>query len=197
MKNILIISPHGDDEVLGSFVYLFKAKNKEIKLHIIYQAINELLRKRIVNRISKEFNFTYDIAFPGFDSKMDTLNANEIVSYYDKKINDFDEIIIPSRSFHKDHKIAYDSVISALRRNYHSSIKISEHPFIISQLTNEYNPNEYISFNDIKEKIKYLEMYKPYIKQEDINIVIELNEFRGRQINCNYAETFQIIRKVN
>lgn len=196
-KSVLIISPHGDDEIISSWTSLLLSKNKKINLHIIFQAVNEENRLSIIDKISKEMNFTYDVAFPGFDAKMDELNMREIVSYYDTKIgNVYDTIIIPSKSFHKDHKIAHEACIAALRRNTKSSILKAEHPFIISQITDDFTPNLYMPFNDIKDKIKYLGYYKQFLRSEDMDITFKLNAFRGQQINKNYAETFQIIRKI-
>lgn len=191
-----ILSVHGDDEMLSSFTYLLKSMRNEINLHIIYQAVNDD-RIKIINKISEDFRFTYEIAFPGWDSKMDKLYMKDIISYYDNKINSFDEIIIPSKSFHQDHKICHDACIAALRRNNYSSILISEHPFHISYFTTDFVPNKYISFEDIDMKIKYLEMYKPYLKQEDINMVYSLNVFRGNQIGERYAESFQVVREIS
>jgi len=197
MKSVCIISPHGDDEILSSWNYLLLSKNKKINLHIIYQAVDQGDRINVISKISREMNFTYSIPFKGWDARMDKLDIKDIVSYYDKKINEYDDIIIPSKSFHQDHQIAHKACLSALRRNKTSSIYISEHPFHISYFTTSYIPNKYISFNDIEEKKKYLKMYKPYIKKDDIEAMEELNKFRGQQINRPYAETFQIIREVS
>lgn len=197
MKDVLIVAPHGDDEILSSWTYLLLSKNNVINLKILYQCVNEKDRVKVIDTISKEMNFTYDLAFPGWDAKMDKLNMKDVVSYYDNKLTEeYDVIIIPSKSFHQDHKICHEACIAALRRNHTSSILISEHPFIISQFTDNYIPNKYEYFNNIDNKINCLEMYKPYIKDEDIEITRKLNIFRGQQINKSYAETFQIIREV-
>lgn len=198
-KNVLIVSPHADDEILSSWSYLQLSKNEEINLAIIFQAVNEDDRIEVIDKIAKDMNFLYHIAFPGWDSKMDKLNISDIVSYYDDKINrmEWDEIIIPSQSFHQDHRICNNCCVAALRRNKNSSIYISEHPFHISYFTTDFTPNKYISFSNMKEKKKYLEMYKPYIKDDDIENMEQLNKFRGQQINKEYAESFQIIREVS
>lgn len=198
MKNVLIISPHGDDEVLSTWTYLLLSKNRVINLTVIYQAVNEKERIDIIDKVSNDMVFNYYIAFPGWDSKMDKVNMNDIVSYYDKKItNDYDIIIIPSKSFHQDHIIAHEACIAALRRNTCSSILITEHPFIISQVIDNYTPNKYMRFHSIEPKIRYLKLYDPYLKKEDIDITVKLNTFRGQQINKKYAETFQIIRDIS
>jgi len=197
MKKVLIVSPHADDEILSSWTYLLLSKKQKISLHIIYQAINDNDdRMYLVNDLSKEMKFTYDIAFMGYDSIMDTLKMKDIVSYYDDKINGYDEIIIPSLSFHQDHYIANKACISALRRNNESSILIAEHPFNISYLITDFNPNRYIVFDDIEEKVECLNRYVPYLKKQDIETSLKLNCFRGQQIGNEYAETFQIIREI-
>lgn len=199
MKNTLIISPHGDDECLSTFTYLLKSKDNQINLYVIYQAVNEQKRIDTIKKISVDFEFTYDIAFPGFDSRMDKLSMQEIVSYYDNQINkkEWDEIIIPSKSFHQDHQICNNACIATLRRNKISSIYISEHPFHISYFTTNFTSNKYIPFNNIDEKITYLNRYKPYIKDDDVEMMKQLNKFRGNQIGYKYAEAFEVIREIN
>lgn len=197
MKNVLIVSPHADDEILSSWTYLLLSRKEEVKLHIIYQAINEGdARITLVEQISKAMKFSYDVAFKGYDAIMDELRMMDVVSYYDEKIQGYDEVIIPSSSFHQDHYIANRACISALRRNNESSILIAEHPFNISYLITKFNPNRYVPFDDIDEKIYWLEKYKPYLKQQDIDTSIKLNSFRGEQIGKEYAETFEIVREI-
>lgn len=196
MKKVLIISPHADDEVLSSWTYLVSSKNHNISLHIIYQAVNEEERIEIIKELSDNMNFTYSIPWKGWDSKMDRIGMREIISYYDKVLNNYDEIIIPCLSFHQDHRIAHRACLSALRRNNTSSIMVSEHPFNISYFIGEYNPNRYVAFNNIDEKVKCLEKYMPYLKRNDIDTMIKLNSFRGMQIDKSYAETFQVIREL-
>jgi hypothetical protein len=197
MKNVLIVSPHADDEILSSWTYLLLSREKRINLHIIYQAINEGdARLTLVDQLSNTMKFSYDIAFEGYDAIMDKLCMMDVVSYYDKKIDGYDEVIIPSRSFHQDHYIANRACISALRRNNKSSILMSEHPFNISYFVTSFHPNRYVSFRNIDEKIYWLKKYKPYLKQQDIDTSIKLNSFRGEQIEENYAETFEIVREI-
>lgn len=197
MKNVLIISPHADDEILSSWTYLLLSRDNKISLRIIYQAIDEDDRVDIVKRMSDDFNFEFEILWPGWDAFMDKLPKNEVVDMYDAFVTDFyDEIIVPSKSFHQDHIIANESVFASLRRNLKSSILISEHPFHISYFMNNYVANRYIPFIEMEEKIKYLKMYIPYIKEDDIESMIQLNSFRGNQIGKKYAETFQVIREI-
>lgn len=221
-KNVLIIAPHCDDEILGCGGYISKYKNKK-NFFILYLTnankgdsikYTEGLIKKIRNEAKKTSNFlgVKKIFFEDFPApKLDTISSSTISD----KISNYLKLIRPSEVFlpfgndtHIDHQKVYISSITALRPflNINKNLEkiycyetLSETDFAIPN-KKLFNPNFFVrlSQKNLEDKIKAIKMYKTQIKTKphprSTHAIKVLASYRGILSNFEYSEAFIIIR---
>ena len=192
---ILIISPHPDDECIGTGGILIKyAKQCSVLLLTDGCRYNKNGNKNVNAQIRHE-EFVAEMQYAG------------IADYYEMKIEDaqlsehldrvlgfdysfYDVIFVPSMDDkHTDHRAAYYGLTKALNHNGLSP-KVYEYevwsPFP--------DAIEYLDISDaINEKMKLISFHKSQLKELDyVTMSRSLAEYRGAQSKtCTYAEVYR------
>lgn len=215
-KKILIVAPHPDDEALDSGGLIMKAKKEGAEVFVLYMATGssrqfsngETLEDDRMNealRASHYGGFSYEIAFMGISTKVDTMAQKDLIEYIENTTRDFkpDMVVIPYlNSYSQDHRAVAEACISAFRpipKELHwqpSIILEVEEPTawpVASQ------PNLYVDISDVMdEKIELYKCHKTQVVQEPHHRSCEnlrrIAGVRGSEIGVKYAEAYKLLK---
>ena len=220
-RNILIISPHPDDETIGCGGIILKNKYKKNKVHCLL--VTNLLEGKNISSIEiKNYNkqirnmkalYKFDsfkqLSFPA--SELDTISENTIIHYMDdyiKKIKPNIVYIPFPGDIHSDHRKVFNmasSCTKSFRKPYINEVilyeVLSETNFSINPTLGPFKPNLYEDITQFFEnKIKICNIFKsefkthPFPRSKDS--VKALAILRGSEAGFKYAEAFMIIKKI-
>ena len=120
MKTILIVSPHGDAELLGMGGYIINEIQKGNKVHVIFgtdgypERDNAKIRAAEIEEVSKFVGFSYEILYPNMDCLLYTIDKREITRRIDKRI---EELNLSRYEKEEINKYYYSKIIEI--RNYY------------------------------------------------------------------------------
>ena len=221
-KNVLIIAPHADDEILGVGGTISKYINKNYDIYVLILTnanigAPELFSKKdiinIRNEALKSHNYlgvkkTIFADFPA--PKLDQYPSYEISNYVNNVLVKLKPqiLFLPfPNDIHVDHKITYQSSMVAARPINSFIIKkillyevLSETNYT-PHMNIKFNPNYFENITDtINLKIKAMSYYKSQLKKypnsRSLDMIKYLARYRGSFINVKYAESF-IVEKIN
>lgn len=209
--NVLIIATHLDDEVIGCGGAILKHVNEGHNVYVCFLCggtsvrypENDLVEtrrnhgKKVAEMLGIKEIFFYD--FPII--MLDTIPQLEIVTALEKVIFKIKPQIIYthySDDINSDHKVVYDATMVWCRP--------SKTPFLKKVLLYEifgsnrnFNPNYYISIDKyIERKLEALSLYTTEINVQTRNLdtIRKVAQYRGSEINCEYAEGFIVYREI-
>ena len=220
-KNILIIAPHADDEILGCGGIISKFSKKKINIYVAVMtnaskgAVKLFTKSKIQNirneclKANKKLGvkkvFFYDFPAP----KLDQFPIHKISEKINILINNTkcDTVFLPyGNDLHKDHQCIYEASLVACRPINKSSVKnifcyetLSETEWGIEGFCPNYF--EILSNSELKNKILAFKEYKSQIKSDfhprSENGIKNLARYRGNNICQENAEAFKVIRKIS
>jgi LmbE family N-acetylglucosaminyl deacetylase len=207
MKKILIISPHGDDELLGIGGYIISEINKGSMVHVIFgtdgypENDNSVIRAKEIDEVSKFIGFTYEILFTDMDCLLYSMDKRKITKRIDKRIEEFkpNEVYCCYPSHHQDHQVMYEctEICMRLKEGHIPEIYgLYEYPFIDVN----HAPKGGLMYIDISNTLdKKLEAFCLYKSQNkslpsplSVGGIKTLAQMRGMQCGKNYAELVYI-----
>lgn len=220
-KNILIIAPHADDEILGCGGIISKFSKKKINIYVaimtnaskgdvklfskskIQNIRNECLKAN--KKLGVKKVFFYDFPAPKLD-QFPIYKISEKINILLKKTN-CETVFLPyGYDLHKDHQRIYEASLVACRPIHKSFVKnifcyetLSEtewglrcfDPNYFEILSNSELENKIIAFKEYKSQIQ-----KNFHPRSEIGIR-NLAKYRGNNISQQNAEAFKIIRKIS
>lgn len=224
-KKVLAVVSHPDDEIIGCGGTLIKHVKEKDKVKVVFTSESESARGKNINRnlenskkrsslakkISKILKFENPIFLNYPNLSLSRKDVTEMNSKLKKIILDYKPNIIYTHSpydIHHDHRMTFDATIVASRPN--KLIKIEElltfeipsaSEFSVSPNKNNFSPNYFVNIKKfIKQKKMMLNMYKKQFRKYpdilSIRSILNLSSYRGNMVNVDYAEAFEIIRKV-
>lgn len=222
MKNILIIAPHSDDEILGcgGSINHFIKKGYKIIIAIMTNANkgnpkvypkkyidivrNEALKSHKYLGVHKTFFF--DFAAPKLDQEPISLISDAIYDLI-KNINPEKTFIPHFGDSHIDHQIIHKASLVALRpldkckkTEIYSYETLSETEWGQKDLNSFFLANYFIKLtkNDLLKKQNAFNFYKSQHKKfphpRSKQHILNLAKYRGGNISEEYAEAFSVIR---
>lgn len=216
-KQILVIAPHADDEVLGCGGYLLHQKELGADIFILVGTIGCDMTTMTLNpqnrqdfnvrmaefgSVSEILGADCDYIVQNMDAMLDAVPSREIISKIDNVIDIFkpDEVFINYRSHHQDHIKMYECAMASLRPREGFSPKfvaLYEYPFILSSQSDIKGGAVYHDITDnIEKKIKLFDLYSTQIRQYPSPLnetgIKKLAEIRGLENGTQYAEKFYV-----
>ena len=217
MNNILVVSPHPDDETLGCGGTLMSHKDRGDKLFwLVATEINESLgfeKEKVESRfqeielVSKKYGFESKFSLGINTASVDRLSMSDLIS----RVSDVVKLVKPNiiyfphfNDVHSDHRI--------LAKAVHSSLKWFRYPYIKKALMYEtpsetefnflsiddFSPNVFVDITDyLDRKIEIMKLYQgemkefPFPRSEET--LRALATIRGSQSGFIAAEAFQLV----
>lgn len=223
MKNILIVAPHCDDEVLGCGGIMAKYANQGKNVYVVMITNGnigapELFSKKDTAKNRKEavkacrHLGVKEIEFFDFPApRLDTIASYKLASSLKELIFkfDIDTMYIPHRGdIHLDHRVTYDSCLVAARpidgcpvKRIYAYETLSETEWAPPLQNDTFIP---VVFEDISKfietKIEAFRMYKSQLKEyphsRSVESIKALALHRGVTVGYKYAEAFSLIREI-
>ena len=211
--NILVVSAHPDDEVLGMGATIKKlSKANKICLCVVSEGASSQysdkkmikVRRDACKNASKILGIS-DIVFLDYpDMRLDTISHLEINKELEKIIKKFKPKIVyspPSHDLNKDHQKVFESAL-VITRPFSSSVKkllCYELPGIVRE---PFRPSVYENIEkEFSHKIKAFKMYKSEVMKfphpRSLEAIENLAIQRGVESSLKKAEAFQLIRCIN
>ncbi|PWH86407.1 PIG-L deacetylase family protein [Brumimicrobium oceani] len=221
-KNIVIISAHPDDEVLGVGGTLLKHKKNGDEIYwIITTSIfeengfsNERVNSRQIeiNEVAERIGAKaiYKLDYPTMSLSSETLidmvpKISEIFSEVKPEV-----IYCLNRSdAHSDHRVTFDAVMACTKSFRYPYIKsvlmyecISETEFAPALPEKTFMPNYFVDISEfMDEKIDIMKIYHSELGEHpfprSIRNIEALATFRGASVGVEYAEAFQLVKYID
>lgn len=222
MKNIVVISAHPDDEILGVGGTLLKHKANGDKLYWIIttnvftsQGFSEervSSRQEEIRKVAKMVGMekTFILDYPTM-----SLDASSLITMVPKISKIFLEIqpeIIYSLNrsdAHSDHRITFDAVAACTKSFRYPFIKqflmyecISETEFAPQLPEKVFIPNYYIDISEfLDEKLEIMKVYESELGEHpfprSLENIAALATFRGASVGVKFAEAFQLVKYID
>lgn len=223
MKNILVIAPHADDEILGCGATMAKhiRNNDNVYVAIMTNASKgapELFSRQDVENIRQEARnahsllgvkdtFFYDFPAPKLEQFPQYKISNEISTLI-KDLN-IDILYIPHKGdLHMDHGAIYNASLVASRPFTDQSVSkilayetLSETEWGHPTVENAFIPTFFNKLKDSDLKAKKLAMkcfasqLRPFPHTRSIEAIEHLAALRGATVGSYSAEAFVIVRE--
>lgn len=218
MKQILVISPHADDESYGVGGTILKRVAAGDKVHILIMTASDIkfehtggrivtadTRVREAKAAAAVLGASVSFGLLGHESRLDTIPLRDLVNVIeaiqDKKKADV--WYVPGQSWHQDHRAVFEASIAACRptrENLPKEVYRYEIP------TYSWNVREHAMipnvFEDVTQfidkKIRACKSHgsqlRPKNKMLGLMRLKEWARMRGFESHCGFAEAFETIR---
>ena len=225
MKNVLVVAPHADDEVLGcggsiakhvrlgDTVYIAIMTNAAIGAPELFdvKALETVRAEALASHktLGVEETFFYDFPAPQLEQYPQYKIAGALNLLI--KQRQIDVMYIPHKGdLHLDHGVIYNASLVAARplpgqtvRHIYAYETLSEtewgHPTVEAVFIPRYF--NVLSDNDFASKIKAMNCFfsqlKAFPNTRSIKAIEHLSALRGAYVGTNNAESFDIIRSIN
>jgi N-acetylglucosamine malate deacetylase 1 len=219
MSNIIVVTPHPDDETLGCGGTILK--QRALGNNIFWLIITkmdeqifdpEIVKKRNfeIEKVKKMYGFDKTIQFSYSAARLDEAPLNDLVSDIGKVFKEIapNIVYLPYRNdIHSDHKIVYDATMSCTKWFRYPSIEkvfvyetLSETDFIMNTDANGFRPNVFVNISDyIEGKVEIMKIYEseislhPFPRSE--SAIRALATLRGAAAGVNAAEAFMLVKE--
>lgn len=221
MKKVLVFAVHPDDETLGCGGTLLKHKEFGNEIHWVIGTESRIengfsqsfikKREKEIKKVNKYYGFS-SLTRLGFSTtKMDQYDTSVIVN----KISDTflkikpDIIYLPFKSdVHSDHRIFFNAAYSCTKSFRYPFIKkiymmetLSETEFSPSTKEDSFIPNTFVDISKfIDKKIEIMKIFESEIKNHPFprstKNIKALATFRGAISNCEFAESFILLKEI-
>jgi N-acetylglucosamine malate deacetylase 1 len=220
MRNILVIAPHADDEVLGCGGTIARAvaEGVHVEVLVVTKDAPHVLDTALWQQIHREAHSVHrqlgvsKTSFLDFPAPLlDRVAGHEVSDAIGRQILEQrpDTVFIPHEGdIHYDHTATYRTALVACRPINNSSIRqvlayetLSESEWAPPRGDTWFIPNVYIditSFIDVK--VRAMVGYGSQIRDEphprSVKGIIALAKFRGFTVGVSAAEAFAMVRLV-
>ncbi|MCD4723633.1 MAG: PIG-L family deacetylase [Bacteroidales bacterium] len=220
MKNILVIAPHPDDEVLGcgGIMKKYAEAGDQMYVLVISRGTSKFYSDERIDNVRKEARNAHHILgvketiFLDFPApELDTVSISEIskaIADVIKKFN-IQIVFLPHRGdIHHDHTIVFNAGLVASRPVEQYSVKeiycyetLSETEWAAPFGDDAFIPNHFVNVtNQFDVKLKAMECFKsqirPFPNPRSLEAIEALAKFRGATVGFDRAEAFMQIRNI-
>lgn len=225
MKNILVIAPHADDEILGCGALMAKLAKEGKKVFVLictnaHVGAPELFSQEAIDMIRDEarrshasigVEKTYFLELPA--PALDAYPGYKVSNAISKVIAECnpDTVFIPHRGdSHKDHGRIHDAAMVACRPRGNYQVKrvyayetLSETEWGEPVQSDWFVPTKFFSFteDEFTEKLKAMSFFKsqlaPFPASRSLEAIEALAKYRGACISKVRAEAFEVLRDID
>lgn len=218
MEEVLIVTPHPDDETLGCGGTILKYIEEGHNVHwLIVTTAGDLAseawkvnREVEIQKVTSLYNFksVYQLEFEA--TKLDQMAVGDLV----KSFSDLFENVQPTIVFspylgdiHSDHKVVFESTMACTKWFRYPSVKkvfvyetLSETDFTINPDANGFRPNVFVNISKyLEKKINIMNVYKsevadfPFPRSD--KAIRSLAYLRGAASGYEAAEAFMLLKE--
>lgn len=220
--NVIVISAHPDDEIIGAGGTLLKHKANGDQLFWLIttnvfesqgfssERVNS--RQAEIERVARMLGVTktFKLSYPTMS--LSSNSVNKLVPEISAIFSDIKPEVIYclNRSdAHSDHRFTFDAVMACTKSFRYPFVKrvlmyecISETEFAPALPEKVFIPNYYVDISAFfKHKLEILEVYESEMGEHpfprSIRNVEALATFRGASVGVEYAESFQLIKYID
>jgi len=225
MKNVLVIAPHADDEILGCGATMAKLAAEGNNVYVLiatnaHVGAPELFSEEFIRQIRSEALQAHKLlgvketAFlefpaPALDQYPRYKMSNEIVGVI-KRYN-VDTVYIPHRGdCHKDHAIVHDCAMVVCRPLANCTVKrvyayetLSETEWGEPVAADFFVPTKYKTFTEeeFQRKLEAMSCFKsqlyPFPASRSLEAIEALAKYRGCTVSAVRAEAFEVLREID
>lgn len=222
IKNVIVIAPHADDEILGCGATMAKHIENGDKVIVVVctnaakgapEFFSEERVKKVRSEALKAHKFLgiaetifLDFPAPALNSFPEYKISNELLEIFKLKQPNYLYLPHPG-DMHQDHKAVYRASLVAARPN--AELKI-DHIFCYETLSETnwtpmhevpFVPNRYVDVtNYMDKKIKAMSFFTTQVKNwpnsRSLEALISLSKYRGATIEVEHAESFFVERQI-
>lgn len=219
-KNILIIAPHPDDEVLGCGATIRKHANDGHNVYVLIatRGTARLFDQQKVENVRIEARAAHKILgvtetlFLDFPApELDTVPVADIARAFAGVMTDknIDILYLPHRGdIHNDHRLVFNAGLVAARPVGSYTVceiycyeTLSETEWAAPFSDDAFIPNAFVDVTNYFEyKIAAMQCFKsqlrPFPSSRSVESLEALSKFRGSTVGFKAAEAFMIIRQI-
>ena len=220
MRNIVVISAHPDDEILGVGGTLLKHKKNGDKIYWLittnifenqgYSKERISSRQKEIKKISEALSVEKVFMLDYPTMSLSTSSLIEMVPKISKIFTEIEPEIVYclNRSdAHSDHRITFDAVMACTKSFRYPFIKqvlmyecISETEFAPQLPEKVFIPNYFVDISSfLEEKMNLMKIYESELGNHPFprKNIEALATFRGASVGVEYAEAFQLIKYID
>lgn len=222
MKNIIVISAHPDDEILGVGGTLLKHAAKGDKVHwliitnvFVSHGFSEervQSRKLEIEKVGEMLGVvgTHVLSYPTM-----TLSTSTLITMVPEISAIFSEVkpeiiyCLNRSDAHSDHRVTFDAVMACTKSFRYPFIRqvlmyecISETEFAPILAEKAFLPNYFVDISEyFSRKIEIMNVYESELGNHpfprSLRNIEALATFRGATIGAEYAEAFQLLKYID
>lgn len=220
-RNILVVAPHPDDEVLGCGGIIAKYSQLGCKVYVLVatKGSPKLYSSDKIDNIRREAQTAHGIlgvtetVFLDFPApELDQISLAEISREFSEVIKRFNitDLYIPHRGdIHGDHRVVFNASLVAARPVGDYSVKsifayetLSETEWAPPFSDDAFIPSKFVDVSAFfNRKLEAMGCFKSQLKQfpnpRSIETLTALSQFRGSTVGFAHAEAFMVIRIVD
>jgi len=219
-KNILVIAPHPDDEILGcgGVIRKFTNEGNQVFVLIATRGSSKLFDQSKVDNVRKEalaahaflgVSNTFFLDYPA--PELDTVPIANLSRDFARIIseNNIEVLFLPHRGdIHNDHKAVFNAGLVAARPVGNYTVKeiycyetLSETEWAAPFACDAFIPNFFVGIEDtFKAKKEAMQFFKSQLRDfpnpRSLEALEALAKFRGATVGYKRAEAFMIIRQI-
>lgn len=220
MKNVLVVAPHPDDEILGCGGTMLRHVNEgdNVYVCVVTHCEPPLFKENAslpIQKSAKECHEwmgvknTFFLDFPTVMlEKIDRYLLNDAILNIITKTS-ADVVYIPHfGDMQKDHQLVAEACMVGVRPKYAHRVSkvygyetLSETAWNIPNIQNEFIPNTFVDISDfLVGKLKAMEYYEsqlnPFPDARSLKAIEALALYRGALMHMRAAEAFMLLREI-